>query len=148
MSKTYLLMFSLYLFCSPFLLMAKDFDGSTPLLGAVDRIIEINQFKIIDNVNPDTVGLPQKFIIDFKNKILRPTKDNVVRRTSKIKRVEHIENKLILQGAEEGVASANDGLGWTMSISKDTGKIVLSAVGEGIAYVVFGTCVSIEQNEE
>jgi len=126
--------------------LSGEYDGSGPLLGTVDRIVEVNTLKIIDNVDPDTVGLPRKFIIDFKDKIIRPTKDNIVRRTSEIERVEHIEDKLILQGAEEG--NANDGLGWSMAISKKTGKMVLTASGDGIAYVVFGACVAAKNFEE
>ena len=117
-----------------------EYDGSGPLLCTANRIIEVNPLKIIDNIDPDTVGLPGKFMIDFKNKIIRPTKDNVVRRTIAIERIEHVENKLILQGAEEG--NADDGMGWSMSISKITGKNVLTAAGEEVAYVVFGSCVS------
>ena len=72
--------------------------------------------------------------------------DSVIRRTSRIERVEHIENKLILQGVEEGVENVDDGLAWSMAISKKTGKVVLSAAGDGVAYVVFGTCVAVENN--
>ncbi len=117
-----------------------EYDESGPLLCTVDRIVEVHTLKIIDNIDPDTVGLPGKFIIDFKNRIIRPTKDNVVRRTISIERIEHVENKLVLQGAEEGIS--NDGFGWSMSLSKESGEIVLTASGERIAYVVFGVCVS------
>ena len=117
-----------------------DFDGIKPLSGSVEKIIEINAFKIIDDVNPDTIGLPRNFVIDFKAKKLRPSKDSVVRKTSNIYRVEHIENKLILQGIDEGVENVDDGLAWSITISKKTGKVVLSASGDGLAYVVFGKC--------
>ena len=117
-----------------------DFDGIKPLSGAVEKIIEINAFKIIDDVNPDTVGLPRNFVIDFKAKKLRPSKDSLVRKTSNIYHVEHIENKLILQGIDEGVENVDDGLAWSITISKKTGKVVLSASGDGLAYVVFGKC--------
>jgi hypothetical protein len=117
-----------------------DFDGSKPLHGSVDKIVEINQFKIKDNANPDSVGLPRNFLIDFKDNIIRPTEDSVVRKTSKIDRIEYIENKLILQGVEEGVENVDDGLAWSIVISIKTGKVVLSAVGDGVGYVVFGKC--------
>ena len=136
--------FVFFLFITPFISLADDFDGSTPLSGSVDKILEINQFKISNNVDPDTVGLPRSFVIDFQEKTMRPTKDSLIRRISKIKRVEHIENKLILQGVEEGVENVEDGLAWSMAISKKTGKIVLSASGDGVAYVVFGTCSAVE----
>ena len=110
----------------PFPTLAGNFDGSKSLYGSVDKILEINQFKIKDNVDPDTLGFPRKFVIDFENRIIRPSKDSLVRRACIIKRVEHIENKLILQGAEEGVENVDDGLAWSIVISKKTGKVVLS----------------------
>ena len=112
--------------------------------GSVDKIIEINTLKIIDDVDPDSVGLPRNFFIDFKEKILRPSKDSIVRKTSKIHHVGHIENKLILQGVNEGVENVDDGLAWSITISKKTGRAVLSASGDGVAYVVFGTCIPAE----
>ena len=121
-----------------------DFDGIKPLSGSVDKIIEIRTFKIINGVDPDTVGLPRNFFIDFKEKKLRPSKDSLVRKTSNIDRVAHIENKLVLQGVNEGVENVDDGLAWSITISKKTGKVVLSASGDGVAYVVFGTCIPVE----
>jgi hypothetical protein len=140
MNPRFLIIFSLFFLFPSLSALCGEYDGSGPLLCTVNRIAEVNPLKIIDNIDPDTIGLPGKFLIDFKNKIIRPTKDNVIRRTIPIERIEHVENKLILQGAEEGIA--NDGFGWSMSISKESGGIVLTASGERIAYVVFGVCVS------
>jgi len=137
-------MFLFCLFIIPFSAFAGDFDGSKPLAGSVDKILEIYPSRISNDADPDTVGLPQNFLIDFNEKIVRPSKDSLIRRTSKIKRVEHIENKLILQGVEDGVENVDDGLAWSIAISKKTGKVVLSASGDGVAYVVFGTCTAVE----
>jgi hypothetical protein len=136
--------FLFFLFIIPFSVFAGDFDGSKPLSGSVDKILEIYPSRISNDADPDTVGLPQNFFIDFEEKIVRPSKDSLIRRTSKIKRVEHIENKLILQGVEDGVENVDDGLAWSIAISKKTGKVVLSASGDGVAYVVFGTCTAVE----
>ena len=136
-------LFPFYIIILPVISFAGDFDGSKPLLGTVEKILEINQFKVNDDVDPKTVNLPQKFIIDFDKKIVQPSKDSLIRKISKIERIEHIENKLILQGIEEGVENVEDGLAWSMAISKKTGKIVLSASGSGVAYVVFGTCATV-----
>ena len=141
----------IFLFCLliiPFPAFADDFDGSKPLSGSVDKILEIYPSRIINDADPDTVGLPRNFFIDFQEKIIRPSKDSLIRRTSKIKRVEHIENKLILQGVEEGVENVDDGLAWSIAISKKTGKMVLSASGDGVAYAVFGTCTAVDNYQK
>jgi len=130
----------LYLFGLPFTVAAGDYDGSKKLLGSVARIVEVTKFGINEDVDPGVVGLPEFFIIDFKAMTLRPTKESLIRKTSRIRYIEHIENKLMLQGVEQGVDGINDGLGWSMAISKDTGRIILSAAGDGVAYVVFGMC--------
>lgn len=123
---------------------ADDFDGSKQLSGSVEKVLEINQFKISSDVDPDTVGLPRNFVIDFDEKTLRPSKDSLVRRISRIRHIGHIENKLVLQGVEEGVENIDDGLAWSIAISKKTGKVVLTASGNGVAYVVFGTCTAVQ----
>jgi len=141
----------IFTFClcfTPLAALGNDFDGSKSLSGTVSKIMEINYFKITDNVDPDTVGLPRKFLIDFEEKIIRPSKDSLVRKTARIRHIEHIENKLILQGADEGVEGADDGLAWSITISKKTGAAVLTASGDGVAYVVFGTCIAAEQNRK
>jgi hypothetical protein len=144
-----LALFFLFCLCTiPQPAFSGDFDGSKPLSGSVDKIIEINTLKIINDVDPDAVGLPRNFFIDFKEKILRPSKDSLVRKTGKIHRVEHIENKLVLQGINEGVENVDDGLAWSITISKKTGKVVLSASGDGVAYVVFGTCIPGENYQK
>ena len=139
----------LLFFCiliAPSAIFGGEFDGSKTLEGSVDKILEIYPSRINNDADPDTVGLPKKFYIDFKEKLVRPSKDSVIRRTSKIKRVEHIENKLILQGIEDGVENVDDGIAWSIAISKKTGKVVLSASGDGVAYVVFGTCAAVDNN--
>jgi hypothetical protein len=123
---------------------ADDFDGSKQLSGSVEKVLEINQFKISSDVDPDTVGLPRNFVIDFDERTVRPSKDSLVRRISRIRHIGHIENKLVLQGVEEGVENVDDGLAWSIAISKKTGKVVLSASGNGVAYVVFGTCTAVQ----
>lgn len=128
----------------PLISYAGEFDGSKLIVGSVEKVLEINQFKISDDVDPDIVGLPRRFFIDVEQKRMLPSKESMVRTISRINHVEHIENKLVLQGVEEGVESVDDGLAWSIAISKNTGKVVLSASGDGKAYVVFGSCTELE----
>jgi hypothetical protein len=134
-------------FILPFYSYAGSFDGSTSLNGSVDKIVEINQTKIKNDVSPDTIGLPRRFVIDFTDKVLRPSKDSVIRKIIKIKNIESVENKLVLQGIDDGVENIDDGLAWSLVISKVTGKAILAASGDGVAYVVFGTCTTDENNQ-
>ena len=73
----------LILFITPFPAVAGDFDGSKQLLGTVTKIIEIHADEIVTDLDPESVGVPRFFIIDFKEKILRPTKDSLIRRINK-----------------------------------------------------------------
>ena len=123
---------------------ADDFDGSKPLLGITGKIIEINQYKVVDNVDPDTVGLPKSFVIDFNSNQLRPSVDSRVRKSISFTKVEHIENKLVVQGVDEGIEGVEDGMAWSLTISKKNGRAVLSASGDGVAFVVFGECKPIK----
>jgi hypothetical protein len=54
--------------------------------------------------------------------------------------MESIDGKLFLQGADDGIEGVRDGLAWSISISQDTGRLVMSASGENVAFVVFGAC--------
>ncbi|MCF8053008.1 MAG: hypothetical protein K9L59_17355 [Desulfobacterales bacterium] len=119
---------------------AADIDGVHPLSGVTGKIIEINEYRINDDVDADTVGLPKKFLVDFQSRTLRPTKDSVIRKTIVFKSVDHIEDMIVLQGVDEGVDGVDDGLAWSLTISRKNGKSVLSASGGGVAYVVFGVC--------
>ena len=113
-----------YLMAWSTITFAADLDGSKTLYGVTGKIIKINRARIIDDVDPDTVGLPRKFLIDFKTRRLLPSKDSVVRKSISFKRAEHVENMIVMQGVDEGVEGVEDGL----------------------AYVVFGKCTPLDSN--
>jgi hypothetical protein len=120
-----------------------EFEGSKQLYGTTGKIIEIRQQKIFDDVDADTIGLPKKFLIDLDTKTIYPSKDSLIRKTIRFKSVRHIENKIIMQGIDEGIDGVEDSLAWSLTISKKDGKSVLSASGHGVAYVVFGVCTPV-----
>jgi len=133
-------MMYLFLLITPQQILSAEFNGKGFWLGIVKKGIEYHHNGLSKDFDPESVGLPRKFIIDFNSKIIRPTKDSIVRRNSKINRISHIENKVILQGVSDGVEGVNDGIGWSISISKKTGKFVITASGDNVGYVVFGSC--------
>ena len=68
----------------------------------------------------------------------------MIRKTIAFSRIAHVENMIVLQGVDEGAEGVEDGLAWSLVISKEDGRAVLSASGDGTAYVVFGRCAPAE----
>jgi hypothetical protein len=120
---------------------AGDFDGTRPLLIAVNRVMECTPADGCREVTPASVQLPQFLRIDFAKKAILPGRaaDNFP--PSAIERTEIVDGKLILQGAEDGYEKMRDGLGWTMAISAESGQVVLTASGDQVAFVVFGAAL-------
>jgi hypothetical protein len=99
--------------------VAGDFDGSKPLLCAVIDVVECGSGGKCQQVTAEDVGIP-RFLT--------------------IKNSEHIDGKLILQGAEDGIEGVRDGVGWSLAIAEESGKMVLTASGDEVGFVVFGAC--------
>jgi len=123
----------------PLVSLAGDFDGSKSLLFAAAKAFECIPAGGCAEVTVEEIFLPQFLRIDVsKNEIgAIPASENPA---SKIERMEIVDGKLMLQGAEDGSASEGDGVGWTMAIAQDSGKAVLTASGDKVAFIVFGAC--------
>jgi hypothetical protein len=124
----------------PLLSVAGDFDGSKPLLCTVIDVTECIMGEGCKQVTPEEINLPRYLWIDVGKKIIRNKKKSDASRKSKIERVKEVDNKLIIQGAEQGREDVRDGFGWTIAIMQDTGQMVLTASGDLVGDVVFGTC--------
>lgn len=119
---------------------AGNFDGSKPLLCAMMETSECLPSLGCGAVTPESINLPSFLDIDFKKKMISSpdpitsSKDGKnKKRSAKIKRIEKIEGLTVLQGAQNG-------RGWTMSISQANGKMTISAAGDQVAFVVQGAC--------
>ena len=51
-----------------------------------------------------------------------------------------IDGKLILQGAEDGLIEVQDGAAWSIAISEETGKMILTESADRMGFVIFGAC--------
>jgi len=118
-----------------------DFDGSKPLLFSVARIMECTPVEGCKDVDAEEVGLQRFLKVDFAKKTIRPARGGEGIPDTAIERSERVDGKMILQGAEDGYADMRDGLGWTMAIAEDSGRVVLTASGDEVAFVVFGACL-------
>ena len=122
--------------------MAGDFDGQRTLLCHVEHGHEWHDNGIAKAFDPESVGLPRAFVIDFQKKEIGPTGESRVRKHTLIMSLGHVEDKLMLQGLDEGLDGVTDGIGWSMSLSTANGAFVISAAGHRVGYVVFGSCVA------
>jgi hypothetical protein len=127
-------------FCLPSTTHAGSFDGSLNLLCAPQVAIECGPDGKCEQAMAASVNLPNFFMIDFSSKELTAISESENKRTSKIKSMEFLDSKLFLQGVEDGVKGVKDGLAWSMSISQDNGRLVVSASGGNEAFVIFGAC--------
>jgi len=122
---------------------AGDFDGTQPLLVSVIRAVECVPDGTCREVPLASVELPQFLKIDFSKKTIRPADADDKTPATVIERQEVVDGKLILQGAEDGYEKMRDGFGWTMAISEESGKVVLTASGDQVAFVVFGAALPL-----
>ena len=120
---------------------AGDFDGTRPLLVAVNRVMECTPVGGCWEVTPASIELPPFLRIDFAKKTISPARAGDKSTGTAIERQEVVDGKLILQGAEDGYEKMRDGLGWTMAISAESGQVVLTASGDQVAFVVFGAAL-------
>jgi hypothetical protein len=77
--------------------------------------------------------IPRFLKINFEKKIISATEESGRTDVSTIKNFERVDDRLILQGAENG-------RGWTMVISEETGEMSATVSDEEVGFVVFGAC--------
>lgn len=121
---------------------ADYFDGTHTLLCTIAEIFECDVASECDRVTAEEVDAPRYFLVDFGKKILVTTRAAGERRESAIENMETVDDKLILQGIEDGRDDVpNDGAGWSMAVNDDDGGMVISAVTDGAVLAGLGWCV-------
>jgi 6-phosphogluconate dehydrogenase len=120
--------------------MAGDFDGSKELICSIMDIVECQPGGKCQEVTAEEVGIPHFFKIDFKSKKISATRADGSKRSTDIENFEKVDSKVIIQGAEDGIEDVRDGVGWSVAIAEDSGKMVLTASGDDVGFVVFGAC--------
>ncbi len=122
---------------------AASFDGSQPLLCDSATLIECLPVEGCRQVAAEAIAAPSFIRVDLSKKMVTAKDAESAGRTSPIKRSQKLDGKLILQGAEDGLEGVRDGLGWTIAIAEDTGKMVLTASGDEVAITIFGNCTTL-----
>ncbi len=122
---------------------AAAFDELKPLLCASMYLNECDAGAECQKVTAESISAQQFFRVDFKEKKLIGIQQSKKGPPSPIERMERVDGKLILQGAEDGVEGVRDGLGWSLAISEETGRMVLTASGDDVGFVIFGACTPL-----
>ncbi|MEJ2661841.1 MAG: hypothetical protein P8Z73_14110 [Desulfobacteraceae bacterium] len=141
MKRVFLICTILILICFlPFSAVAGDFDGSKTLLCCFTKILECVEYEDCQERTPEQVNLPRFVDINFTEKKISPSQGGEEARKTDIERLEHIDGKLIIGGAEDGVEGVTDGFGWSMAISEQTGRLALTVSGDQVGFIAFGAC--------
>ena len=133
-------MMAIIIWVFPFTAVAGDFDGSKELICAVMDLVECGPGGKCQQVTAEAAGIPHFFKINFEDKKIRTTHADGSKRSTDIENFEKIDGKIIIQGAEDGIEGVRDGVGWSLAIAEDSGKMVLTASGDEVGFVVFGAC--------
>ena len=105
-------------------------DGVKPLICASVQAVNCEPGEDCERGLPESIGAPQFLRIDFaKKEIVGPL------RTTTIRSTETSDAQIILQGVELG-------MGWTIVLDRETGKMTMTLTGRGEGFVVFGACTS------
>jgi len=121
-------------------LAAAAFDGNEPILCAIRDVNDCGADYACKAVTPEDVALPDFFAIDLVDMRISSVGPTDVAVTP-IERVERLQEKIILQGGDVSGDNPRDAVGWTLSLNKDDGKLVVAGVGDGFALVLFGSCI-------
>ena len=113
-------------------------DESKDVLCATTQVQDCPEIGDCIQVRPEEVNAPTFMRVNLKKKEI-----GIGTRSVKIERREQIEDRLILQGAEDGREDRPDGVGWTMSIDTDSGRFVVAVAGSEEAVILFGACTEI-----
>ncbi len=135
--KKILILLILGIFCLPLQSMAGDFDASKPLICAVIETFECGPGADCQRGTAESISMPQFLKVNFEEKTISSTPESGSIRTTKIRNLERLDNRLILQGIQNGRA-------WSMVINVTTGKVTLSASDEQAGFVVFGACTPLD----
>ena len=115
-------------------------DTSKPFLFASVQVYECIDGRGCEAVLPEEVNAPTFMRVDVGRKQIRVLKDAP---PTRIRSVTRIENRLILQGAEDGNPRQPDGTGWTFSIEEDTGRFAAAVTILQGSVSIFGACTEI-----
>lgn len=108
-------------------------DGTQPLMCAPTDIVSCEEGRPCGKETPASLNVPPVLRLDLAKGQITGTRPNGAALAAAIDKVQHVEQRMVLQGVESGVM-------WGMLIAEDSGEMTLTAAGEKVGFVAFGTC--------
>jgi hypothetical protein len=110
-------------------------DNDATLICAVVDLASCVPGEGCERETSETINAPQLVTIDRKGHVITAQRPDGALLSSNIDRVTQEQDLIVFDGVQNG-------LSWTMTIAGSNGHMSLSAIGDGEAYTVFGSCES------
>jgi len=115
---------------------AAGLDGSSDIVCAATHVVACTEDGVCLQGQAKTFDLPELLVLDTKIKALRSTRESGVKAVSPIKNMELNGDQLVIQGVENS-------RGWDIAINAKTGNMSAAGVGDGVSFLVHGTCTAL-----
>jgi len=116
--------------------MAEGIGDSNRLVCATTEVVACTDSPGCVEGRAKHFEMPELMIIDLEQKQVHAHEQSGHEEVSEIKNSELSEDHLILQGVEQG-------RGWGISVNQSTGVMTTSVSGDGVSFILFGTCTAI-----
>ena len=120
---------------------SEDYSSSKPLFCSVNRVNECVASGGCESIDPIVANIPYSLTVDLASKTISGTSTVGEGRSTPIERIETIDELITLSGAEPKSKGDKDKFGWIMTISVETGQMIMSANTNSSALVIFGSCI-------
>ncbi len=110
------------------------FDGSVPLLCAPATVFECGRSGECARQASATAELPAFLTVDVNKRVVGAL--DKAGRTSPIRNVERTDGQLVVQGGQNG-------RGWSLIVSEETGAMSATVSGSDFGFVIFGACTPL-----
>jgi hypothetical protein len=116
--------------------IAQGLDNQAPMVCSVNETFDCASARACIGDSPEAVNIPRVIRIDFAAKKAFTKKINGEVREASIGAEQLVNERMILQGIQNGLA-------WSMAISRESGAMALTITAEDAGFVVFGTCMGL-----
>jgi hypothetical protein len=138
MKSTSWLVFGMLVWSMACPVQAGEISNTSKLLCALSEIHECVAMTGCERVRPQEIGLYTSFIsVDLQKREIRAKGTDDI--TIADKRFE-AKDKFVLAGAEAKDWVDDRAVGYSLTISRATGDMVLTSGGDDVSFVVFGSC--------